>query len=87
MVSPPSLTTRESTIKAFFPCKMPQNIHAKEVQMIVSDNDPWVKMDEAKEIAKHYDIPLTVLENGGHINNDSGYGKWALIEKLVLERS
>ena len=86
MVSPPSLTTRESTIKAFFPCKIPQNIHAKEVQMIVSDNDPWVKMDEAKEIAKHYDIPLTVLENGGHINNDSGYGKWALIEKLVLGR-
>ena len=87
MVSPPSLTTKESTIKTFFPCELPQNIYAKEVQMIVSDTDPWVQMEEAKELAEHYSIPLTVIKNGGHINDDSGYGKWALIEKLVLDKS
>ena len=86
MVSPPSLGTTESTIKTFFPCELPQNIHAKEIQMIVSDTDPWVKMDEAKHLASHYDIPLSIIKNAGHINADSGYGKWELIEKLVLKK-
>ena len=64
---------------------MPNDLHAKKVQMIVSDNDPWITVEEASEIAKHYDIPLTVIENAGHINADSGYGKWPLIERLVME--
>ena len=87
MVSPPSLTTTESTIKTFFPCPMPDDLHAKEVQMIVSDNDPWITVKEASEIAEHYHIPLTVIENAGHINADSGYGKWELIENLVMRKT
>ncbi len=86
MVSPPSLTTTESTIKTFFPCPMPDTLHAKKTQMIVSDNDPWISVEEASRIAKHYDIPLTVIEKAGHINADSGYGKWPLIEQLVMEK-
>jgi len=83
MISPPSLNTTEKTIKTFFPCEIPTNIYAKEVHLLVSDDDPWVGLDEAKEIASHYDAKLTVLHNAGHINTDSGYGKWELIEKLV----
>ncbi len=86
MVSLPSLTTQEKTIKTFFPCPKPKNIYAKEVHMIVSDNDPWVKLEEAKEIASHYDATFTSIENAGHINADSGYGKWEWIEDLVLEK-
>ena len=55
--------------------------------MIVSDNDPYIKIDEAKSMAQQYDIPLTVIKDAGHINADSGYGKWDLIEKLVLDRA
>lgn len=86
MVSPPSLSTEEKTIKTFFPCPMPSQLYAKKVQMIVSDNDPWVKMEEAKEIAAHYNISLTTLHNAGHINDESGFGQWELIENLVMER-
>ena len=86
MVSLPSLQTEEKTIKTFFPCPLPKNIHAKEVHMIVSDNDPWVKMDEAKEIASQFDIPLTIIKDAGHINDDSGYGKWDLIEQMVIQK-
>jgi predicted alpha/beta hydrolase family esterase len=86
MVSPPSLTTTEPTIKTFFPCEIPQNIHAKEVHLIVSDNDPWVKLDEAQKLAKSIDAHYTVIKNGGHINADSGYGKWELIETLITKR-
>ncbi|MFT7824607.1 MAG: alpha/beta hydrolase [Sulfurimonas sp.] len=86
MVSPPSLKTEEKTIKTFFPAPMPAKLYAKKVRMIVSDNDPWVSVEEAEEIAAHYDIPLNVIENAGHINEDSGYGKWEWIESLVMEK-
>ncbi|MDM5263745.1 alpha/beta hydrolase [Sulfurovum sp. XTW-4] len=87
MVSPPSLTTDVDTIKTFFPCKMPPKLYAKEIKMIISDNDPYIEIAEAQIIASRYDIPLNIIENAGHINADSGYGKWPLIEKLVLDRS
>jgi len=84
MVSPPSLTTTEATIKTFFPCPQPQNICAEEVHLIVSDNDPWIKLDEAEHIANTIGASYQVIENGGHINADSGFGKWKFIEELVL---
>ena len=86
MVSLPSLTTQEKTIKTFFPCPKPKNIYAKEVHMIVSDNDPWVKLEETEKIASHYDATFTTIANAGHINADSGYGKWEWIENLVLQK-
>ena len=87
MVSPPSLTTDIDTIKTFFPCQLPENLYAKEMQMIVSDNDPYIQVEEAKSMAQQYDIPVTVIQDAGHINADSGYGRWPLIETLVLDRS
>ncbi|MEA1880526.1 MAG: alpha/beta hydrolase [Campylobacterota bacterium] len=86
MVSVPSLETKEKTIKTFFPCPLPKNIYAKEVHMIVSDNDPWVKPNEAQRIATHYNAHFTTLKNAGHVNAESGYGKWEFIEKLVLQK-
>ena len=84
MVAPPSLQTEEQTIKTFFPAPMPTELYAKEIQMIISDNDPWINTEEAEAIAKYYNIPLTTIKNAGHINAQSGYGKWELIEKLVM---
>ena len=86
MVSPPSLTTDVDTISTFFPCVIPQNIYAKKIEMIVSDNDPYIKLDEAKDIAKEIGSSITIIENAGHINTDSGFGKWNLIEDLIKER-
>ncbi|MCW8821419.1 MAG: alpha/beta hydrolase [Sulfurovum sp.] len=86
MVSPPSLMTEVDTIKTFFPCKMPEKLYAKEVQMIISDNDPYIEVEEAKTMSKQYDVPLTIIKNAGHINADSGYGKWEFIEDLIMEK-
>ncbi len=84
MVAPPSLSTEESTIKTFFPTPLPKNLKAEKIEMIVSDNDPYIDADEAKSIAKHYAIPIKIIKDAGHINSDSGYGKWDYIEKLVI---
>ena len=86
MVSPPSLQTEEATINTFFPCTVPKNLYAKEIQMIVSDTDPWVKMDEAQKIAMQINAKFITIHDAGHINDDSGYGKWDLIETLVMRK-
>ena len=86
MVSPPSLSTTEATIKTFFPCEIPTNCYAKHIELIVSDSDPWIKLDEAESMAKMIGANYTVVKDAGHINADSGYGKWELIETLVLEK-
>ncbi len=83
LISPPSLSTQVDTIKTFFPCTLPQSLCAHSVEMLVSDNDPYITLTEAESIASHYTIPLTVLKDAGHINAQSGYGKWELIEKMV----
>ncbi len=86
MVSPPSLTTNVDTIKTFFPCTTPKNLYAKKIEMIVSDNDPYIELDEAQKMAENIGASCTVVHNAGHINADSGFGKWELIEDLILEK-
>ncbi len=84
MVSPPSLHTSEEVLKSFYPAPMPETLCAEEVTLYVSDNDPWIEIDEAKQIAEHYDATLHILHDAGHINTESGFGKWEEIEKSVL---
>jgi hypothetical protein len=86
MVSPPSLQTTEETIKSFFPCKIPSNIHAQEVHLIVSDNDPWIRVEEANTMAQNINASFQIIKNAGHINEESGFGKWELIENLLIEK-
>lgn len=85
MVAPPSLDTQESTIKTFFPAPLPKELKAAKAVMIISDNDPYIDAQEAQAIAAHFAIPLEIIENAGHINTQSGYGKWNYIEKSVME--
>ena len=86
MISPPSLNTTEATIKTFFPCKIPQNVYAKEIELIVSDSDPWIKLDEAQSMAKSIAANYTIINDAGHINADSNYGKWELIENMIIKK-
>lgn len=85
LVAPPSLNTNIEELKTFFPVKIPNNLYAKNIEMIVSDNDPYITLDEAKEISNSINSKLTIISNGGHLNADSGYGKWEYIENLVNE--
>lgn len=87
LVAPPSLNTKEEALKSFFPCKLPSDIKAKEVELIVSDNDKWISVDEAQEIAKNLNAQFTIIKNGGHINSDSGFGKWEYIENRIINNT
>lgn len=83
LVSPPSLSCGIEELKSFYPCKIPTNLFAKDVILISSTNDPYITKKEINNIAKKLNIPTKILQDAGHINTDSGYGKWDWILKEV----
>ena len=62
-------------LKTFFPYKIPTNLKAKEVIMAVSDNDPYLSLEEAMKLQQELNIGMKIMENAGHINTASGFGK------------
>ena len=64
---------------------MPTNSHANETLLITSTNDPYMSVDEAKELQNSLGAPMKVLQNAGHINADSGYGEWPWILTKIKE--
>ena len=47
--------------------------------MVVSENDPWLKLTDALHYAKTWNIPYVNQGMVGHINVASGYGKWSQV--------
>lgn len=86
LVAPPRLGCDIDELKEFFPVDVPKHLYAKEVKLIVSTNDPYLSLDEAKELQKKIGCKMKILENAGHINADSGYGKWKWMEDELLAR-
>ena len=83
LIAPPSIKCDISELESFFPLDMPKNAHAKETLLVTSTNDPYMSIDEAKELQNSLGVEMVVLENAGHINADSGYGEWPwLLEKI-----
>ena len=83
LVAPPSMQCHIEELKEFFPLKLPKNLYAKQTQLIASDNDPYMDLDELKKIERELAVPLTLLHDGGHINSESGYGKWEWMLKEI----
>ncbi len=83
LVAIPSNNTgeKEEELKSFYPMPVPDNLGAKEVTFVSSTNDPFCKIDEVEELAKRYNAKLKILKDAGHINSESGYGKWEWMEK------
>lgn len=52
-----------------------KNIKNKTNNFIVfqSDNDPYVDLDNGKELAKNLGVNLTFIPNAGHFNKPAGY--------------
>jgi uncharacterized protein len=81
LVAPPSFRCDIEELKEFFPLKLPTQTAAKESILVSSTNDPYMNVQEAEELKNSLKIPMKIIENGGHINADSGYGEW----KWILE--
>ncbi|NPA66179.1 MAG: serine hydrolase family protein [Epsilonproteobacteria bacterium] len=76
LVAPPSLQCNIEELNSFFPVNIPKQLYAKNAKLIISDNDPYMDLDEAKELQKSLHVDMQILHNAGHINADSGFGEW-----------
>ena len=61
--------------KSFFPYPESKNLKAKEIIMAASTNDPYMSLEEAIALQSKLNIGMKIMEDAGHINPTSGYGK------------
>lgn len=85
LVAPPSIKCDIAELESFFPLEMPKNPHSHETLLVTSTDDPYMSIDEAKELQESLGVEMKVLQNAGHINADSGYGEWPWILKKLQE--
>ncbi|WP_419770749.1 MAG: RBBP9/YdeN family alpha/beta hydrolase [Candidatus Marinarcus sp.] len=62
-------------LTTFFPYREPKNLKSKEVIMAISDNDPYMNFEEAMALQQELNVGMKIMENAGHINAQSGFGK------------
>lgn len=56
-------------------------------QMIISENDPWLAFDDAKQLAHAWQLPTRNLGQVGHINVASGFGPFPeIFPHLIAEK-
>ncbi|MFA6090070.1 MAG: alpha/beta hydrolase, partial [Candidatus Woesearchaeota archaeon] len=53
---------------------------SKNFTVYHSDNDPYVCLENGKELSKKLNVTLQFIPNAGHLNTESGYTKF---EKLL----
>ena len=61
--------------KTFFPYPIAKDLKANEIIMAASTNDPYMSIEEAIELQSKLNIGMKIMENAGHINAASGFGK------------
>lgn len=75
LVAPVSKTCDVEEIKEFFPYNAPKDLKAKEVIMAASTNDPYMSLEEAVQLQQELNIGMKIMEDAGHINAQSGFGR------------
>ena len=76
LVAPPSMECKITELSSFFPVVPPKELYADNALLVVSDNDPYMNMEEVASLQEKLNIRMEVLHNAGHINAQSGYGEW-----------
>jgi len=69
--------------KAIYFKKVNQNINHSYV--IYGDNDPYVPQKNLSLLAKNLKTESFIVENGGHLNLDSGFTSFPLLLDLITE--
>jgi predicted alpha/beta hydrolase family esterase len=56
---------------------------AKHFVVVHSDNDPYVSIENGRQLAKELGIDLTFIPQAGHINSESGFTEFPQILKSL----
>ncbi|MAZ76625.1 MAG: hypothetical protein CMH31_04915 [Micavibrio sp.] len=60
-------------------------INSKHIDILHGDNDPYVPIKQAQDIADGLDIKLQIIKGGGHLNTEAGYNSFPLLLDLINE--
>lgn len=56
--------------------------------LVTSEDDPWIKLSRARQVAEAWGSQLVSIGDAGHINTASGHGPWPegrrLLDELLL---
>lgn len=75
LVAPVRQTCDIEEIKSFFPYPIPNDLKSREIIMAASTNDPYMSIEEAIHLQQKLNVGMKIMENAGHINAESGFGK------------
>jgi uncharacterized protein len=87
LVAPPSPSAELPGVEGFFPLAVePAEVAraADSTEIVASDNDPYCPEGAGRLYGEPLELPVRVIEGGGHINPDAGYGPWPQVERWCL---
>jgi predicted alpha/beta hydrolase family esterase len=58
---------------------------AQHFVVFQSDNDPYVGLDNGKELSKNIGVELSFVPNAGHFNKKAGYLEFEQLKEKVLQ--
>lgn len=82
LVAPPSPRTAIPEIAAFFPPPMDVDTvraSADGTLLVAGDADPYLPEGIADAYARPLKMAATIVEGGGHLNEESGFGEWPAV--------
>lgn len=85
LVAPVRLTCDVAELKSFFPYPYPKNLKAKEVVLAASSDDIYMNIEEANEFKNVLGINMEVFKDAGHINADSGFGRFDFAHNFITK--
>ncbi len=59
--------------------------NCQDFHIFHSDNDPYVPLGHAKELASNLETELTIVHGAGHFNAKAGYKKFSLLFEKIRE--
>lgn len=84
LVAPPRLDCAIGELSTFFPVGAPKELHAMKTLLITSTDDPYLSTHEAQLLQETLGVDMMVLQEAGHINTASGFGRWEWMEREIL---
>ena len=88
LVCPPSTSTLPTSLATFFPEPGDAAALARSVrrrpELVCTGGDPWCPEGAATAYGERLGLDVHVVDGGGHLSADDGYGPWPEIEQWAL---
>ncbi len=88
LVAPPGLSRQDPQIQGFKPASLDRFLLSRTVstgaELACSDSDPWCPEGSKELYGDRLGLRTHVIEGGGHLSIDDGFGPWPQVEAWAL---